>query len=143
MVSFCIIIMKPELLKTASELVTEYSKLLLDVQTFSFGLGSVREIFGQRTIDKHREKSEKLAKQYADYIKMYNEWLLSQKRHTPAIHNMKHQFDIVSSMKAQVSALLGDREQKANLYMGGYFNTITIIIAILAIIVALVFGVMI
>ena len=133
--------MKKALLDTANLLVKEYSGLLLEVQSFSFGLGSIGEIFSQKRIEKLRDQSEELAKKYADYIKMYNDWLLAQKSHSPEIHNMKHQFDIVSSMKAQVSALLGDREQKANLYMGAYFNTITIVIAILAIVVALVYGV--
>ena len=133
--------MKPKLLETASRLVKEYNSLLLDVQAFSFGLGSIREVFSQRTVDGFRERSEKLSKEYAGYIKIYNEWLVGQKGHTPEIHNMKHQFDILSSMKAQVSAILGDREQKANLYMGAYFNTITIVIGILAIVFAVVFGV--
>ena len=133
--------MKPELLETANALVRDYSTLLLEVQAFSFGLGSVREIFSHRRIEKLRDKSEKLARKYADYIKDYNKWLTGQKGHSPEIHNLKHQFDIVSSMKAQVSAILGDREQKANLYMGAYFNTIAIIIALVTVILALLYGV--
>ena len=134
--------MKAKLLEKANWLVEEYNKILLDAQAFSFGIGSPREVISRKGVEKLRARSEKLAKEYADYIRLYNTWLMGQKRHTPEIHNLKHQFDIVSSMKSQVAAILGDREEKANLYLGAYFNTISILVALAAIIIALVFGIM-
>lgn len=125
--------MKNKLLEKANRLVGKYNQLLLKTHKHSFGIGSIREVFSQNKLDKLKKDAEGLSKEYAAYIRMYNEFLNSQKGHTPEIHNMKHQFDIVSSMKAQATSMISDKEQRANLYIGAYFNTISIVVALVAI----------
>ena len=128
--------MKKQLLGKANELVEKYNQLLLKAHEHSFGIGSIKEVFSQRKLNKLKDNAEGLSEEYAAYIKMYNEFLNSQKGHTPGIHNLKHQFDIVSSMKSQATAMISDKEQRANLYMGAYFNTISIVVALIAVILA-------
>lgn len=130
--------MKDKLLEKANELVKRYNQLLLKTHKHSFGIGSIWEVVSQRKLDKLKKDAEGLSKEYASYIRMYNEFLNSQKGHTPEIHNLKHQFDIVSSMKAQATAMIGDKEQRANMYIGAYFNTFSIIIALIAVTLAIV-----
>ncbi len=130
--------MKEQLLEKANELVKRYNQLLLKTHKHSFGIGSIREVFSQRKLDKLKKDAEGLSKEYAAYIRMYNEFLNSQKGHTPEIHNLKHQFDIVSSMKAQATAMISDKEQRANMYIGAYFNTFSIVTAMIAITLAII-----
>lgn len=128
--------MDVKLSEIANQLIEGYSKLLLNLQKNRFSVLNVFEVIFQRKLNNIRKSSDALSQIYAKYIETYNQYLNSLEGHDPKIHNLKHQFDIVSSMKGQTQIILNDREEKVNLYTTIYFSTLSLVIALIAIVFA-------
>lgn len=129
--------MKDQLSGMANKLVEKFNKFLLELQGTRVTLFSFSEVLAQRNLSHLRETADSLAGEYAEYIRTYNQYLSSLKEHSPEIHNLKHHFDIVSSIKSQAYSMLNDKEQKANLYTSIYFNSAILLTALAAILISI------